>query len=263
MPPDQAARRELLLSAAQQCQRQYPFVMRFEFDRFDRLLWLYRETASQSDRDAFSRCYAESVQQFTRAAAAAAPSTPAGQQVSQGPAIEAPALRPGYEWTYRWESPRGSGTFVWELNRIETTLDDVDCYVVRSGRREILWRKTDLASVLERVGQVTELKYVPPRLNITWPLRVGNSWEQLLVRERPQERQTTSLYRSWRVESFEQVKVPAGTFGAFKITSRDKWADTLVVEAWYAAEVRNVVRTIDHTTSGGAETRVLTSFKLD
>ena len=48
------------------------------------------------------------------------------------PTAEAPVWRPGYEWEYRWESPRGKGTFVWSVNRTEI-VDGTEFYVVKAG----------------------------------------------------------------------------------------------------------------------------------
>lgn len=274
MPPERAVRRELLWTAAQACRDQYPFVVRLDFDRFDRLFWLYREGTSQSDRQAFSACYQQTIEQLTKAAArspvppAAAAPAAIGSPSASGPprpiasALEAPpALRPGSEWTYRWQSPRGSGTFVWRLDR-EEAIDGVEHYVVRSGTtREIFWRKLDGASVMEKVSGVVVLRHLPPRPNFRWPLRVGTTWELLYVIERPVEQETVNTLRTWRVEAFEPVHVTAGTFGAFKIVSRDKWADRVATEYWYAPDVRNVVQSRDYY-SYGVETRELMTFKL-
>jgi hypothetical protein len=53
MSPEQEAQRELLSNAAQDCQRQYPFVQSYSFNRFNQMSWFYRETATQAQRDQF------------------------------------------------------------------------------------------------------------------------------------------------------------------------------------------------------------------
>ncbi len=63
-----------------------------------------------------------------------------------GPVV-APVWTLGDEWTYRWESPRGKGTYVWSVDR-EEIVDGIEHYVIRSGQREIYYRKSDLASTL-------------------------------------------------------------------------------------------------------------------
>jgi hypothetical protein len=266
--PEQASHRERLSTAAQDCQRRYPFVMRVDFDRFDRLTWLYREGATQSDRDAFTECYRVRVQELTTAVSAhgstgqpgGTPSAPSATADAGVAAVEVPVWKPGFEWEYRQESPRGRGTFKWTMTR-EETVDGTPCYVVWSGPLELYWRVSDLASVLsKRLAQV-ETRYAPPRLNLAWPLAVGRSWEQLLVQERPLERKSSNLLRTWQVERMESVTVPAGTFRAWKVVSRDKWANSVVWEYWYAPDVRNLVRSRE-TPSYGGETRELIRFKL-
>ena len=266
--PQQQERRELLSRAARDCQIRYPFVERLDFDRFDRLLWVYREGATQGQRDAFSDCYGVRVRELTQAATVQGPAAPARGASTRpaapgppgAPAAAAPVWKPGFEWTFRWESPRGSGTFVWSVTR-EETVGGEHCYVVWSGPLEIYWRTSDFASVLQkRLGRV-ELQYTPPRHNMMWPLSVGRSWEQLFVVERPLDRQTANRLWTWQVERTESVKVPAGTFDTWKIVVRDKWANSLVWEYWYSPDVRQIARSRE-VLSYGVETRELTKFKL-
>jgi hypothetical protein len=75
---------------------------------------------------------------------------------------EAPVWKPGYEWAYRYESPAGNGTFVWSVDR-EEALDGVPHYVIKSGAREIFYRKSDLALSRETVDGVVVLKNTPAR----------------------------------------------------------------------------------------------------
>src|SRR5882724_3817232 len=48
-------------------------------------------------------------------------------------------LRPtwavGDEWSYRWKSPQGGGTFVWVVDRFET-VEGIEAFVVKSGSRD-------------------------------------------------------------------------------------------------------------------------------
>jgi hypothetical protein len=269
MTPEQGARRELLAQAAQDCQRRYPFIQSFEFDRFDRLLWYYREGTSAADRDLFRTCYGERVSELTRTAAASAPGAASGSrppaQTPGTPAVadswnEAPVWHVGDEWGYRWESPRGGGTFVWRVMS-EETVDGADCYVIDAGRIQLYFRKTDLAFVQERDRGTVSYRYTPPRRVLAWPLRVGGAWEDLFVQEWPQERSTRNRLRAWRVEAKERITVPAGTFESFKIVERDKWGNSVVAEVWVAPAVRGMVRVQLHY-DYGIEKRELTSFKL-
>src|SRR5262249_26469859 len=62
----------------------------------------------------------------------------------------APVWKKGYEWAYRWESPRGKGTFVWSVDRQET-IGGTDYYVINAGNEETYWRKSDLAYYMYKV----------------------------------------------------------------------------------------------------------------
>ena len=275
MTPEQAARRDLLLRAAQECQQRYQTsIVRFEFDRFDRLLWFYREGTSPTVREQFSTCYNERVTELTRIAASSqmsgsqiqpTPSAGAGG-VSGGPNVgdawrEAPVWKVGDEWSYRWESPRGGGTFVWRVSG-EESVNGTDCYIIDSGRYQLYVRKSDLAFVQQKDRGVLEYRYVPPRQYTVWPLQVGQGWELLFVQERPQDRSTSNLLRTWRVESRERIIVPAGTFDAFKVTERDKWTGRPTLESWLAPEPRGYARVLIYWTYG-VEKRELTAFKLN
>jgi hypothetical protein len=49
----------------------------------------------------------------------------------------------GDEWTYRWESQRGKGTFTLIVERDEV-VEGVADYVIASGARRTYWQKSDL-----------------------------------------------------------------------------------------------------------------------
>ena len=267
--PEQAARRELLSNAAHDCQRQYPFVSSFSFDRFDQLSWFYRETASRAERDQFVSCYRARVSELTKTAAAStAPSgtagVPSGSAMAAAPPdawARAPTWKVGDEWTYRWESPRGSGTFVRRVSS-EEIMDGIECYVITSGRNRLYFRKADLAWVMQLAGWRIVYQYTPPRQEVVWPLHVGRTWEQLYVQDQPERRLTENFLRLSRVEASERVAVPAGTFDAFKIVVRSKYSNAVVRQYWVSRDVRNVVRWEEYH-DYGVEKQDLTAFSLN
>jgi hypothetical protein len=266
--PEQAARRELLSNAAQECQRRYPFVSSFSFDRFDQLNWFYRETATVAEREQFRTCYRERVTELTKAAAAApassAPGRPAAGAMAPVPAdawTHPPIWKIGDEWSYRWESPRGSGTFVRKVSS-EEAIDGIECYVVSSGRYSLYFRKTDLAWVMQRDGWSITLKYTPPRQEVAWPLHVDRTWEQLYVQEEPERRVTGNYLRLSRVEARERITVPAGTFDALKVVVRNKYSNAVVRQYWVSLDVKNVVLRHEYY-DYGTEKQELTAFQLN
>ena len=179
---------------------------------------------------------------------------------AQPSALPAPAWQIGDEWTYRWESPRGKGTFTWVVNRVEA-LGGVEYYVVKGGGREIYWRKSDLAFHLTTLDTATEERAIPPRRNYVWPLVPGQSWDDTYTRERPLERQSEELTIASRVEGAEAVSVPGGTFQALKVTHRNARTGAITSEWWYAPEVKSFVRQRIRYPYGIME-RVLAAFRL-
>ena len=262
--PEQDAQRQLLTRAAQDCQRRYPYVERFDFDRFDRLTWLYREGASQADRDRFSACYREQVIELARATSAAgSPEARSGGESSVPPDAwrDPPTWKVGNQWSYRWESSRGKGTFVWRV-LAEEAVDNATCYLVDSGRYQIYFRKADFALVQEKDRTVLDLKYVPARRFLAWPLHVGRAWEVLYTQEVHRRGSTALRLGVWRVERKEQIAVPAGTFEAFKVVERDKWANAVVSQIWVAPKVKGLVKAEFHY-DYGVEKRELTAYQVD
>jgi hypothetical protein len=173
-----------------------------------------------------------------------------------------PTWRPGYEWAYRWESPRGKGTFVWSVDRVEN-LGGADYYVVKAGqRREIYWRKSDYLLLMDKVDGSVELRQTPITPWTMWPLTPGRMWTMHYREERPSERQMEERTRGCKVEAEEDVTVPAGTFRTVKITCVDAPTGQLTYEVWYAPQVKHWVRERTHFNYGVRE-RELLNYRVD
>jgi hypothetical protein len=186
-------------------------------------------------------------------ATAAASSTLASQ-------VHGPVLKPGSEWAYRWESPQGKGTFVWVLDR-EEVRDGAAFYVVRSGNREIYWRKSDLAYFMDVVNGEVEVRHAPPEEVLKWPLEVGRHWTQTFTREQPKDRQTSELQVACTILARESVTVPAGTFDTFKTSCWSTRTGQVRFEMWYAPQVGSFVRQLSRFTYGIRE-RELIEYRL-
>jgi len=144
---------------------------------------------------------------------------------------EAPVWKPGYEWAYRYESPAGNGTFVWSVDR-EEPIDGVPQYVIKTGTREIFYRKSDFALTRETVDGAVVYRSTPPRLHDTMT-----------------------------VEAEETVTVPAGTFKTLKVVCRNKRTGTTRYEAWFSLELKQVVKLRENLETG-TRIRELIAFKL-
>src|SRR5262249_14008773 len=155
--------------------------------------------------------------------------------------LDAPVWKVGDEWSFRWESPRGSGTYVSVVTR-EESMDGFGCYVVRTGRRESYHRKTDLAFVMEKLNREIEQQVRPPALHFVWPLSVGRTWDEAYTTEWPRDQRTRTHAFISHVETEETISVPAGTFVTLKMVRRLTPGDELNYEAWYSPDVKRWIR---------------------
>lgn len=186
---------------------------------------------------------------------AAAPAPP---PAAAGRVWEAPTWTPGDEWSFRWESPSGTGTLVRTVDRDEE-IDGVAHYVVRSGSRRTYLVKANLGIRLERVGDDVVVRLTPP-LGHAWPLQVGKAWESSYSREDPRAQQTQKAYRKCEAVGEDTVVVPAGSFVALHVVCRNR-AGRVIFESWYASEPKHWVRERVLQTSG-LRTQDLVSYTL-
>lgn len=233
--------------------------------RADGQIW-YWNLDAYAQVGPFNECLrqaaAEQAARRATVVAAPAPVVPVPPQgASQQPTIASapPMWKVGDEWAYRWESPRGKGTFVWSVAR-EEIVDGVEFYVVTSPQRESFYRKGDVAFSFEKFEGAVETRHVPPSM-IAWPLVPGKTWEQRYVRERPGERQTEEMLLACEVGPEENLTVPAGAFRAFRIACRNVRTGSMNYEMWYSPEVKQRIRERTYFSYGVRE-RELIAYKL-
>jgi len=75
------------------------------------------------------------------------------------------------------------------------------------------------------------------------------------------QQQTYTLTSVWTVEAYEEVKTPAGTFKAFKVTRREIESGASQ-ELWYSPEVKSWIKIRGANTADGNYEEELTSFTL-
>jgi hypothetical protein len=168
--------------------------------------------------------------------------------------------RPGMEWAFWWKGPDGEGAYVWAVDR-ETDLEGTECYVLRTGNREIFARKSDLALVGETLGGQLEMLWTPPRSGFVWPLTIGRAWEENVLELNLKDGTRRRHTFVGSVEGEEMVSVPAATVRAIKVVVRVKDTATPLVEAWYAPELAQVVLLREHLSSGLRQ-RELFAYRL-
>jgi hypothetical protein len=168
----------------------------------------------------------------------------------------------GDEWGYRYESPSGSGTFVWVVARLHSE-SGLEHYVVKSGAREIYYRRQDLRFTRETVAGEIVREVTPPIVSFAVvPLAIGHSVTIRYHEVRPAERPGQDFERAWTVEGQEMVTVPAGSFSTFRIVCKNVKDDTWVRTVWYSPAVKHFVRDETALPDGGRRVRQLLHFRL-
>jgi hypothetical protein len=123
------------------------------------------------------------------------------------PAQQPRADRPTYAVGERWVRSDG----VYDLLRIE---GDRYVFVAAAGREIHLTRDLALAKVVR--GGIVEWDFNPPA-RLAWPLEVGKWGSHLSAVRSPRATAGIDGRLSWSVDSYRDVRTPAGTFKAFWI----------------------------------------------
>jgi hypothetical protein len=155
--------------------------------------------------------------------------------LAQKPRAELPVYTLGEKWL------RSDGDF--DLIRIEQ-----DAYIFSAGNgREIHLTKDLAPKLVKRAQQVVEFD-PPPKF--VWPLEVGKWGVSDGTWRTPDYTRGESARFAWSVDAYEEVRVPAGTFKAFRIalsvtpnsqhtlSSLQGWTGKL----WYAPEAHQYVK---------------------
>ncbi len=163
--------------------------------------------------------------------------------------IVVPIWRPGDRWTFWSDSPRGSGTYVWSVDR-EEVVDGTEYYVIVSGptrqepAREFFYQKADLAWRMLKVNGNVESAAEPAQLRYVWPLTIGDTWAQTVTVTTERQGNTSKgvTARSCRVTGEETVTVAGGIYRTIKTVCRNKTTDEVEYQMWYAPEVKHWVK---------------------
>jgi IrrE N-terminal-like domain len=192
---------------------------------------------------------ADLLMRFPEPTAPTGPQSAGSSSPSAAAPIIVPAWKPGDQWTFWSDSPRGSTTFVWSVDR-EEVVDGTAYYVITAGptrqepAREFFYQTTDLAWRMLKVNGALQSSAEPPQLRYVWPLTVGGAWEQTVVvtTVRQGTSSTETNARACRVTGEETVTVAGGIYRTIKTVCRDKTTNDVVYEMWYAPEAKHWVK---------------------
>jgi hypothetical protein len=172
-----------------------------------------------------------------------------------------PEWKVGYEWRYSWKEHSGNGSITKEIVR-EDVFSGIPAFVIKRGKYEDFYAK-DILGVLGSMvdGQITTRRNAPFQ-TLSWPLEVGKEWGNSYILENLGKKTSESLDHRTVARSFEEVKVPAGTFNAYKIEVYNARTGGLRTEYWYAPQVKWFVKSRVHNRDGIREEELL-SYKVD
>lgn len=161
-----------------------------------------------------------------------------------------PDLRPGDGWAmrrvdlYTQNVVAGWQESVHSLEGTQIKLDS-STKVGRSVSSGLV--NLDLATWSIESARIVEGKQIP----LAFPLAVGKTWEYTYRRKRNDDLGVTIYRVKAKVEAFERIETPAGSFEAFKVvhqkhyeTSKEgrNWTSTSEEVFWYAPSARRWVR---------------------
>jgi hypothetical protein len=164
---------------------------------------------------------------------------------AQAPKAERPSYSVGDKWI------RSDGAY--DLIRIE---NGRYVFAADGGREVHLTRDLGVAKIV-RGGQVL-LELEPPP-GLTWPLEVGQSGVSWLTLKSLDPQFGQSVVRlTWKVDAYQDVRVPAGTFKAFRIVhvleprflAASPQSRRLELAFWYAPAIQQLVRADGNDLSG-------------
>ena len=172
---------------------------------------------------------------------------------------ERPTWNAGDSWTYRGRGPSGTFNVTRKVLR-EGVFEGREAYEVDAGGTHY-WYTKQLGYLARTKGDETTRLARPPE-DWQWPIQVGKQWSAIVawIDRTDTQQQTYTLTSVWTVEAYEEVKTPAGTFKAFKVTRREIESGASQ-ELWYSPEVKSWIKIRGANTADGNYEEELTAYK--
>lgn len=150
----------------------------------------------------------------------------------QPPAAERPTFKEGDSFTYK------NWTGQWTLTYLGEN-DGLLLFKHANPKRSWeVYLTRDLALVRTK-GRGDDIDNTPRDGSLEFPLYVGKTWVHQYVHEMKGSRQSYQREARAKVVAWEQVRVPAGTFWAYRVEIENAWVGHGVADEtyWYAPEV--------------------------
>ena len=182
------------------------------------------------------------------------------------PTMESAKIPPqGSSWSY---ASTPSGSFGKENRKTTTTMGmgswQGKSMMAQHGQPTSIFVNADGCWVGMAAGSKPLFGFDPP-ICYRFPIAVGNSWSDKRRMTMYQAKKTVNLESHWKVEAYEEVSVPAGTFGAFRITySDDNGTDRV---DWFSPELgiwvkSSIKRRAGHPAGPGTLENILISHTI-
>ena len=170
---------------------------------------------------------------------------------------ERPAWAVGDSWTYRGRGPSGQYTVTRKVVS-EGIFEGRDCYQIEAGDARY-WYTKQLGYLARTRGDKTVRLAEPPE-DWQWPLQIGKQWSATVTwTDSGDQARTFVLTGVWLVETYEEVKTPAGTFKAFKVSRREIQSGASQ-DFWYSPEAKGWVKLRGADTADGNYEEELTAY---
>jgi hypothetical protein len=182
--------------------------------------------------------------------------------------VDAPLLRPGSSWTYRVVDSSQP-----EPLTLTLTFDKDDVYkgsgvLAFTAGSETYYYDRDLNFIAVISGGRVIREAAPSYRSFDFPFYVGKEWRSVFTfQDYMRTLSWTPVEVIWRVKEYDDVRVPAGEFRAFRLVSKPSTNWGLEEEIWYAPEVKHAVkwkheRTSSHYLGRGRQSGELVQFVL-
>ncbi len=166
-------------------------------------------------------------------------------KMSLAPLASQPTYQPGFWW--RSKATNRPNLVTYRVDRKEPC-EVGECMVIQADTGAVAIYTLDFALVQIRNPNGTSTQFSPPLRLIRWPLRIGDTWSDVVTVE-----QSSGSRRNVQVKAevvgYEPVTVPSAAYLAFKLII--SLGGVRYQEIWYAPETTTLVRTITYDSRGG------------
>jgi len=183
-----------------------------------------------------------------------------------------PIFNLGDEWVYRWVEDFAEMTFTQRVTG-EEMVDSKDCYAMdwiyeppMPGMDSVKYwvdKLTQSFSKMQGTSEYDSQVYVWTTIysyeiveGSYWPLVVGNEFRMegtetttVTMNDEVLSEDTMEVTYLGRVETEEEIEVPAGTFDCFKMVMTDE-DENLLYLGWYSDQVKSQVKSISYDEGG-------------